>query len=354
LIIENLKYGFMLDKGHKSEHCNRLWDYWWLEGKMKGKIVWVSSFLSFLAGLHVFNAVLLLTLHGNDFLVEFSLAGLVTLGGINAEFYLWLSILATFMFVGLAIYFVYRGLPAEPDVVHRLTRLETSLAINTNMLENTQMGFFRRLEENEKVTDEAFKKVRMDLEETRTDMNGALERQTKALDDVQKESSEKAEVIKKQARDVTAIKKRIVKIENDLSATTKNAKLTSRSKLDAVGDVKPKLARGLRNLGIKTVGQFLTMDPIVIAEKTMEPPDSVTSLQSKAQLLMIPGLTPNDAELLVKVGINSRKELANQDPIELCRTLVGIANVYVERGTMSARQVPTIEDVWSWIKLSQP
>lgn len=321
---------------------------------MKGKTVWISSFLSFLAGLHVFNAVLLSTLHGSDFLVEFSLAGLVALGSTNAEFYLWLSILATFMFLGLVFYFVYRGLPAEPDVVHRLTRLETSLAMNTNMLENTQMGFFRRLEENEKVTDEAFKKVRIDLEETRTDMNSALEKQAKALDDVQKHNSENVAVIKRQAKDVMAIKKRVVKIEHDLSPTTKNAKLTSRSKLDTIENVKPKLARGLRNLGVKTVGQFLTMDPVVIAEKTMEPPDSVSNLQSKAQLLMIPSLTPNDAELLVKVGINSRKELANKDPIELCRTLVGIANVYVDQGKMSGRQVPTIDDVWSWIKLAQP
>jgi predicted RecB family nuclease len=77
-------------------------------------------------------------------------------------------------------------------------------------------------------------------------------------------------------------------------------------------------------------------------------------LQAKAQLLMVPSLNLNDAELLVKVGITSRKELANQDPVQLCRTLVGIANVYVEQGKMSANKVPTIDDVWSWIKLAQP
>jgi predicted RecB family nuclease len=69
---------------------------------------------------------------------------------------------------------------------------------------------------------------------------------------------------------------------------------------------------------------------------------------------MVPGLNPSDAELLVKIGITSRKELANQDPVQLCRTLVGIANVYVEQGKMTIRQVPTIDEVWSWIKLAQP
>jgi predicted RecB family nuclease len=226
--------------------------------------------------------------------------------------------------------------------------------MNTNMLENTQMGFFRRLEENEKVTDEAFKKMRMDLEEARKETNAALEKQRKALQDVQKESNENVAIIKKQANDIVTMKRRVAKIAKALSTTPKTAKLRSNSKLDAVGEVKPSLARGLKNLGVETVGQFLTMDPMVIAEKTMEPPDTVTSLQAKAQLLMVPGLKPNDAELLVKVGIASRKELANQDPVELCRTLVGIANVYVEQGKMAANQVPTIDDVWSWIKLAKP
>jgi hypothetical protein len=216
------------------------------------------------------------------------------------------------------------------------------------------MGFFRRLEENEKVNDEAFRKTRMDLEEARKETNDALEKQRKTLQAVQKESNENIAIIKKQAKDVVTMKKHVAKIVKALSPTPKTAKLTSKSKLDAVGNVKPSLAYGLKNLGIETVGQFITMDPMVIAEKTMEPPDTVTSLQAKAQLLMVPSLNLNDAELLVKVGITSRKELANQDPVQLCRTLVGIANVYVEQGKMSANQVPTIDDVWSWIKLAKP
>ena len=320
---------------------------------MKGKIVWVLAFLSFLAGLNVFNAVMLSALHGGDFLIEFSISSLA-LGSVSVMVYLLLSTIATFMFIGSTFYFIFKGLPADPDVLQRLGRVEASLAMNTNMLENTQMGFFRRLEENEKVTDEAFRKMRMDSEEARKETNDALEKQRKTLQVVQKESNENVAIIKKQAKDVVTMKKRVAKIVKALSPTPKTAKLTSKSKLDAVGNVKPSLAYGLKNLGIETVGQFITMDPMVIAEKTMEPPDTVTSLQAKAQLLMVPSLNLNDAELLVKVGITSRKELANQDPVQLCRTLVGIANVYVEQGKMSANKVPTIDDVWSWIKLAQP
>jgi hypothetical protein len=321
--------------------------------KMKGKVVWILAFLSFLAGVNVLNAFVLLTLPGGDFLAEFTIGGL-TLGGVNVMVYFLISVIATFMLLGSTVYFVFKGLPADPDMLQRLAKVEASLAMNINMLENTQMGFFRRLEENEKVADEAFRKARIDLEEVRKETNGALEKQRKTLQDIQKESNDNGAIVKKQAKDVVTVKRRVAKIVKALSPTPKTAKLTSKSKLDAVGDVKPSLAYGLKNLGIETVGQFITMDPMVIAEKTMEPPDTVTSLQAKAQLLMVPSLNLNDAELLVKVGITSRKELANQDPVQLCRTLVGIANVYVEQRKMSANQVPTIDDVWSWIKLAQP
>lgn len=320
---------------------------------MKGTIVWLLAFLSFLAGLNVFNSVMLMTLHGGDFLAEFSISGLA-LGNASVMIYLLISIIATFVLLGSTVYFVFKGLPADPNVIQRLTKLEASLAANSNMLENTQMGFFRRLEDNEKVTDDAFRKIHMGLEETRKETKDALENQKKVLQDVQKESNDNAAIIKKQAKDITTVGKRVGKIEKALAPTLKTAKLKSKSKLDAVGGIKPSLAQGLRNLGIKTVGQFLTMDPVAIAEKTMEAPDTVTSLQAKAQLLMVPGLDSNDAELLVKVGITSRKELANQDPVQLCRTLVGISNVYVEQGKMTIRQVPTIDDVWSWVRLAQP
>jgi len=221
------------------------------------------------------------------------------------------------------------------------------------MLENTQTCFFRRLEENEKVAGEAFRKARIDLEEVRNETNDALDRQIKTLQDIQKESNDNGAIVKKQANDVATMKGRVQEIAEALAPTQKTARLTSNSKLDGV-HMNRGLARGLKNLGVETVGQFLTMDPMVISEKTMEPRDTVTNLQAKSQLLMVPSLNPNDAELLVKVGITSRKDLANQDPVQLCRTLVGIAGFYIEQGKMTASQVPTIDDVWSWIKLAQP
>jgi len=320
-------------------------------GKSKGTLVWILAFLSFFAGLNVFNAVMLLTLQRGDFIAEFSFMGIM-LGSISAMAYFLVSAIITFVLLGFTFFFMFHGLPADPEVLQRLARAEEALALNTNMLENTQIGFFRRLEENEKATDEAFRKMNINLEDTRKGTNDALERQRRVLQEVQKESKKNADLITKQATDVSSVRKRVKKIEKALSPS--KAMLTSKSKLEAVKGVKPRLAEGLKTMGITNVGQFLTTDPSVIAGKTMELHETVTNLQAQAQLLMVPGIDANDAELLAKAGITSRKELAAQDPVQLCRAIVNVANTYVEKGKMSASHVPTVDDVWSWIRSAKP
>jgi predicted flap endonuclease-1-like 5' DNA nuclease len=315
--------------------------------KPKGTRVWISAFLSFIACLNVFNAVMLLTLRGSDFIIDFSIMD-VKLCIVSVLAYFLVSIITTFVLLGVTFYFMFKGLPADPSVFQRLSKVEASVAQNTNMLENMQIGFFRRLEDNEKTTDVALQKMNINLGEARKETNNALEKQRKTMQDVKKENKKNTDIIKKQATEVTGIRKRVEKIEKALSPA--KTKLTSKSKLKAVKGVKPRLAHGLKTMGITQVGQFLTTDPAVIAEKTMELHETVTNLQAQAQLLMVPGIDANDAELLVKAGITSRKELADQDPVQLCRTIVNIANAYVEKGKMSASRVPTIDDVWSWIR----
>jgi len=320
-------------------------------GKTKGTLAWISAFLSFLAGLNVFNAVMLMTLQGGDFTAEFSILDL-KFGSVSVLTYFLVSIITTFALLGLTFFFVFQGLPADPDVLQRLSKVETGLTLSTDMLENMQIGFFRRLESTEKATDEALQKMNISLGEARKETNDALEKHGKAMQDAQKENKKNTEVIQKQATEVASTRKRVEKIEKALSPA--KTKLTSKSKLEAVKGFKPRLAEGLKTMGITNVGQFLMTDPSVIAQKTAELHETVTNLQAKAQLLMVPGIDANDAELLVKAGITSRKELAEQDPVQLCRAIVSIANTYLEKGKMSASRVPTVDDVWSWIRSAKP
>ncbi len=320
---------------------------------MKGKIVWLLGFMCFLAGISVINSAILLTLNGGDLFSTFSISSL-GLTNVNVMMSLLVSVVATFLLLGSTVYFVFKGLPADPDILHRLGRLESSLTANSSMLENTQMGFFRRLEKSEEIADNAFRKMHIDIEAAKKQMNDSLEKQNQVLQGVQIESNKNADVVRRQASDLKIVGKRVETIEKAVAPSPKTAKLNSDSKLEDVPGVNHNLEKELKNLGVTTVGQFLTMEPLAIAEKTLERPEAVTNMQAKAQLLMVPSLTPSDAELLVKIGVTSRKELADQDPVHLCRSLVSLANIYVEKGKMASSRVPTIDEVWSWIKLAHP
>jgi hypothetical protein len=231
------------------------------------------------------------------------------------------------------------------------------------MLENMQIGFFKRLEDSEKTTEQGLQKmnIRLDesdkateatlekvnasLEQAGKTTNGALQSQNKILQSTQSENKKNAQAFKKQSKDLTNVKKKIERIEKTL--TPGKTKLTSKSKLEAIKGVKPSLATGMRNLGIKNVGEFLVTDPATIAEKTNVLHETVTNLQGQAQLLMIPGVDADDAELLTKAGVTSRKELANQDPVQLTRAIV---NSLSAEGKASKSRAPTVDDVWLWIR----
>ena len=307
---------------------------------------------------------MLLTLNGSDFAVRLSLSSL-ELGIVNVFAYFLSSLIATSIFLGATFFYLFKGLPTDPNMLERLAAVESSSSLNTNMLENMQIGFFKRLEDNEKTNEVAIQKMNMQLEESdkarelaleRMNMsleqtgkitNDALENQNRILQEAQTENKENIQTFKKQSKEFTNVKKKIEKIEKTL--TPGRTKLTCKSKLEAIKGVKPSLATGMRNMGIRNVGQFLATDPATIAEKTNELHETVTNLQGQAQLLMVPGVDANDAEWLTKVGVTSRKELADQDPVELTRAIVNCVNVQAE-GKLAASRVPTVDDVWSWIR----
>jgi predicted RecB family nuclease len=108
----------------------------------------------------------------------------------------------------------------------------------------------------------------------------------------------------------------------------------------------------LKGLGITSVHEFLTTNPTLIGEKTRLSPETAQNLQTIAQLLMVPGITEADAEMLVDAGIKSRKELADQDLIQLSNRVSGIAKVYVNQGKIPKDESPTIEEISSWIRMA--
>lgn len=108
----------------------------------------------------------------------------------------------------------------------------------------------------------------------------------------------------------------------------------------------------MKSLGITSVRDFLTADSTLIGEKTRLSKETAENLQTMAQLLMVPGITETDAELLIGAGIRSRKELADQDLIQLSSRVGEIAKIYVNQGKISEDESPTIEEISSWIRMA--
>jgi len=323
----------------------------WLEtmskNGYKGTATWLFGFLALLAVLNVFNALIQLNLNGSASIAYFRIFN-ISFGGLNTEAYFWVSFIVTFLLFGAISFLVYRGLPADPQVLKRISKIEENLTVNSNMIENTQIGFFRRLEENEKANDEVFRKINLSLDDMKKEGSNNLTLQKKTLEKMEEESRNNAETINKQATELTNLKKKIDKIKRE--TIIQKPKVTSRTKLDKVKSISPRLATKLSQMKTTNVSELLAADPATIAEKAAELVETIANVQAQAQLLMVPGINEKGAELLVKFGITSRRELANQDPVQLYRGIVGIAKTHVEHGKLSPRKVPTVEDVSSWIK----
>jgi len=314
--------------------------------RMNGALTWVLGLLTLIAALSVFNAIIQLNLYGNGATAYFSIFD-ATLGSLNIEAYFWISVIIMFLLFTATCFSVYRGLPLEPQILQTMAKVEENLAANSNMLENTQIGFFRKLEDTEKQNDETFHKIGLSLEETRKEVADSLDKQASALQIIGKETQKNTDKVKKQATELTKIKKTIEQLNNQ---NHEKPKLMGQTKIQDFRAVTPSLATKLSGIGIMNVSELLAVDSASIAEKTGELPENIARSQAQAQLLMVPGIDEKHSELLVRFGVTSRRELANQDPVQLYRGLVGIAKTYVDQGKMSASKVPTIEDVSSWIK----
>jgi hypothetical protein len=314
--------------------------------RKNGALTWILGLFALFAVVNVLNASIQLNLYGNGAVTAFTIFD-ATLGNVNTETYFWASAIAMLLLFTATCFSIYRGLPLDPSLLQRIAKVEETLAANSNMIENTQIGFFKKLEGSEKLNDEAFHKINLNLEETRKEVADNLTMQKNTLQNMEKETEKNTDSVKKQTTDLGKIKKSLEQMEN---RDNEKPKVNGQTKLEDFKNVSPNLATKLGHIKITNVSELLATDSTSIAEKTGELPENIAHLQAQAQLLMVPGIDEKHSELLVKCGVTSRRELANQDPIQLYRGIVGIAKTYTEQGKMPPSKVPTIEDVSSWIK----
>jgi predicted flap endonuclease-1-like 5' DNA nuclease len=344
--------------------------------------VWISVFATFLAIMCSFAMAVLLINEGAGAIVRPYILGIF--GGLSVETYLWISVTVTFILLGITSIIGYRKQPLDPELVKMFLKVGGNLAALRKAQEASITETADQIEYNNKVNQKflgniksdleeanketlallanqrrAVKKIRLDListiekkmGETGEKLSADLKKQETAIIGVKRLNEESAAALKKQRADLEEIELRLERIEGNM--VSNQAMLKSLDNPENIKGIGPGLGKELTGLGITSVGDFLTTDPAVIGEKTRVSQEAAENLQAMAQLMMVPGVDANDAEILVEAGIKSRKELAGQDLIQLSRKVGKISKIYVDHGKISKDKCPTIEEISSWIRMAR-
>lgn len=346
----------------------------------RGVIVWISGFLTFLSIMTSFYMVIqLINLGTSTIISPYILSGIF--GSLTVETYLWISIIATFLLLGLTSIIIYIRQPPDPELVKLLLKVGGNLAALRKSQEASIAEIVTQMDYGRKVNERFFSNVSTELQEDKKEMASLLEKQSRSVKklrsdlvsaieakstetgeklsaDLRKQeavmtgvkriSEEGAKSMKNQLAELEEIKLRLDRIEGTMEPNQAN--LGSLDNPEDIKGIGPALGSELRMLGINSVGEFLTTDPEVIGGKTRVSKEMAENLQASAQLMMIPGIDSNDADLLVEAGVKSRKELANQDLIELSKKVGEIAKIHVAQGKISNDENPSIEEISTWIR----
>ena len=339
---------------------------------MQGKAIWVLGFFSFLAGLSAIHAIILLNQLGLEGIFQPYLIGSLT-GGIPVYIYLLISILATLVFLGATSIRVVSELSNKSllnEINAKADNLESGQKLQQKFLESLQARVFlvdesingmrKEVANGLSKQGEEIKQVHANLvnrfDTKLADVKEGTMRQLVKIENTmarhERRNRKNAKDILKQMGEIADIRLKVEKLEGELAKMPK-PQLTSQSNVEEVRGIGENTGNELREMGITNVGELVLTDTAVIAEKTGMSEKMVEKLQGRAQLAMVPSVKNKDMILLEEVGVTNRKELANQDPLELGRKINGILKVYVEEGKISEAEKPTIEDIYSWIKFAR-
>jgi len=371
---------------------------------MQGKAIWALGFFSFLSGLNAITAIVLAVNLGIEGTFTPYLIGSLT-GGIPVYVYLVASIIATLFFLGGTAIKLVTELSNKAllnEINAKASNLESGQKLQQKVLESLQArvflvdesvsgmrkevakAFTKQEEEMKQVQANLVKKFDSELASVKAEMARQLKAQnkemkennenlvnlfTKNLADVKDElarqlmgientmaaherSNKKMEkAFLKQEEEIGNVKLELERLEDEF--VSPKAQLTSDSKPEDVRGIGENTGNELREMGITSVGDLVLTDAAVIAEKTEMSEKMVEKLQGRAQLAMVPGIKEKELVLLEEVGVMNRKELAEQEPLELGRKINGVFEFCVEKGKISEAEKPTIEEIYSWVKLAK-
>jgi predicted flap endonuclease-1-like 5' DNA nuclease len=319
-------------------------------------IIWISAFATFLAILSSVAMTIQLINVGEGTIVHPYILGDIIgslVGNLTVEYYLLITIIATFILLGITCLIAFRRRPPDPELVRMLVTIGGNVAALRKTQEETLTEMIGQLEYNQKANRKFFNDVNSKVEDATQEIIATLGSQEKAIKKARRDLitiiENKAKETEQRAK-LEEIKLGLEKLEEKLMPV--EAKLNSLDNVEEIKGIGPVLEEELKGLGITSVREFLTADPILIGEKTRLSLETAENLQTIAQLLMVPGITETDAEMLIDAGIKSRKELAEQDLIQLSSKVGEIAKIYANQGKITKDEYPTIEEIYSWIRMA--
>jgi predicted flap endonuclease-1-like 5' DNA nuclease len=376
---------------------------------LQGKSIWILGFFSFLSGLLAIHAIILAVNLGLDGIWQPWLIGSLT-GGIPVYAYLLVSVVATLLFLGGTSSRVVSELSNKEllnEINEKANHLESGQRLQQKFLESLQARVFlvdENLGSARKEISEKFSNQEKELKQVHahlvnrfdtkladtkagigkqlgvgfdeqgemlkefhaslvnrfdnkiTDVQNGVTRQLGEIKSTMARHEQKnrksAKAILKQKDEIADIKLTLEQLEAEFARLPK-PQLTSQSNTEDVRGIGPNTRDELSEMGITNVEDLILTDPQLIAEKIGSSETTVEKLQGRAQLSMVPGVKEKDLILLEEAGVMNRKELADQDPIELGRKINGAFKVCVENERISEAEKPTLEEIYSWIKFAK-
>jgi hypothetical protein len=316
----------------------------------RGIPIWLAGFGTIIAFLNAVNSVLLWAIHGEEYIVTPYI--LSQFGTISITQYFWMSILGTYLFLGLT---AILGFKSQSSIEKKtFDSVEDQKRVNTThfTLFETQLGNIKKeLLNYERMSREQSTSLDAKIAEVQNQLtNTTRKRQTlsKLITNTTKTWNQ---TTKRMTADITELRKGMRAIEAALILP--QPKLTLSSGTDEIKGIGPRTAEELKAIGIINAGQFITSDPSVIGENTRLQKPYVEHLQEAVQLLMIPQIDEIDVELLQKAGVTTRKELAIQDPFELNLKISDVATAFVKDAKLTEVEMPTLEKIISWVRYAR-
>lgn len=281
--------------------------------------------------------------------------------------YLLTTLVTTSIFLGAACYIILSSEPLDLPLYQLGKDFEAKLDEKSQEIENSTNETLTKLGLRQFQSREETKSLQKNIGELSKELGKELESHKEILKAAQKKLVE----IEQRTKKTLIVQKDILKLKKKLNALEtvekdlKNVQeviekansvpepyLASTEKIEVLEGtiLKKGTVRRLRKSGFKKVEDLLLASPLEMSHTKAVSESEAKGLQSKLQLLMIPGVQHEDAVLLLESGVNSKEELALQNPFSLGARMVKATELYIEEGKIKEKDKPSLEEIASWVK----